>query len=207
MRFKKVLISAPNSGITSIISPKQRRFSRSIPYFKMLLRTPSNQRWQTLHSSMPPFVLNDFMNVLQQIVLGSVDIGNKKRRLSKYRDALVDMAKATSNAAKKRVLVRHFSFDQKPPPAPPKIKVLKTRGRGKMPIEIEVDHPFYGSKTQRQFEQQQQQGLQQEGNGFVWAALIPVIAAAAKAAAVGAATTAGGYAASKAINAMTGNSS
>ena len=65
-----------------------------------------------------------------------------------------------------------------------------------MPIEVEIDHPFYGSKTRRQ-----------DGNGFVFAALIPAIiaaaSAAAKAAAVGAATTAGGYAVKKIVDATT----
>ena len=104
-RFKKVVIKQKGgSGGGNL-----RRFSRSIPYFKAILRAPSNSRWQIMHS-MPAFVMNDFISVLQQIVLGRVNVGHKsgKYRLKKYQEALVDMAKAMNLAAKKRILERHF---------------------------------------------------------------------------------------------------
>lgn len=158
MSFTKVVMKTPNRK-----SPKTTKFSRSIPYFRAILKSPSEARWQLLHS-LPKFVFDDFLLVLQQIVLGNMDIGKQKWRLQKYKDALIEMAKSASLASKKRTLLKHF-------PLP------KVSSRQK----------YFGNKNI------------QIGNGFVWMALIPILAALGKAAAVGAAGAAGAAAIKAAV--------
>lgn len=154
-RFKKIVIKPNGSGGGKHL----RRFSRSIPYFKVILKSPSHSRWQMMQT-MPAFVFNDFTSILQQIVLGKVDVGRAKYRLKKYQEALVDMAKAINMRAKRRILEKYF------------------------PIKKERKHVYYGS---------------QNGNGFVWAALLPILSLLGKAAATGAVGAATGYATKKII--------
>lgn len=172
MRLFEKVIMKRNSGVTAQTN-RLRRFSRSIPYFKTVLRAPSNSRWQMMQS-MPPFVFNDFISVLEQIVLGRVNLGHEKHRLQKYQETLVDMAKAISLAAKKRILSKQF---------PSSIMAIKKNRSRKKEVH-------YGSLNR------------QNGNGFVLAALLPILALLGKAAATGAVGAATGYATKKIIDSV-----
>ena len=84
-----------------------KRLARSLPYFQAIIKSPSRFRWELLHS-MPEFVLHDFYEVLQNILEGRVDIGNKKSTLRKYKKVLIDFANEGTLMGKKRILLEHL---------------------------------------------------------------------------------------------------
>ena len=154
------------------------RIVRSIPYFKKLVKSPSQNRWELLHS-FPPFVFNDFLDILQNIVLGTVKIKNFKRNLARYRKVLIDMINEKSLAAKKRLLLTRFPL--KPAQVEDKEKVY-------------IINPVSGKRKLDQYFGDPQ--VRQDGNGFIWSALLPLLTVLGKEAA--------GYAANRIMKAVSG---
>jgi len=123
--------------------------TRSIPYFEALLKSGTN-RWDLLHK-FPAFVQKDFIEVLMNIVAGNVKIGNYKRSLKKYQDTLLKMFKARALKTKLYILNQRFT-------TPP----------------TKSNKNYFGAKVLHEIKKKKQyQHRNQDGDGFVWAALIP----------------------------------
>ena len=138
-----------------------KRLERSLPYFQAIIKSPSRFRWELLHS-MPEFVMQDFFEVLQNILEGRVDIGTKKWVLRKYRKVLIDFANEGSLSGKKRILLEHLPLKPRSP-----ITVLTNKDSKKK---------YLGAK----------QGIQ-SGGAFI-AAAIPIVVSILKALGIGAAS-------------------
>ena len=129
-----------------------KRIERSIPYFEALLNSKTD-RWKLLQS-FPSFVFNDFMEVLHNIVLGQFDAGSYKKKLKKYRNTLIDMVNVRDIKSKRWILMKRFPLD------------VNDYGKNKRKNK----ESFKGSNRIHQIGSGK---FNQEGSGFVWAALIP----------------------------------
>jgi len=162
-----------------------KRIERSIPYFEALLNSKTD-RWKLLQS-FPSFVFNDFIEVLHNIVLGQVDGNSYKKKLQKYRNTLIDMVNVRGLAAKKKILMKRFPLDG------------NDFGKNKRKSR----ESFKGSRQISQIGNGKFR-KNQEGSGFVWAALIPFAAWIAKAIGSGAVASAAGYGVKKIIENVDG---
>jgi hypothetical protein len=81
------------------------KLERSVPYFNALLKATSNKRISILQS-FPQFVIDDLLEVLLNVVMGRVDIGNRKKVFQKHQKVLLDIAN-TKSKPKLRKLIYH----------------------------------------------------------------------------------------------------
>ena len=81
------------------------QFIRSIEYFRTILQAPKRLRWKLLHV-LPSHVIDDYIQIMDNIMLGNININVDK--IKKYKDILLEMTHAKSNQKRKAVLLKHF---------------------------------------------------------------------------------------------------
>jgi hypothetical protein len=79
------------------------RIERSIPYFNLLLKAPTQNRMGIL-KSFPTFVIDDFLEVIYNIVTGHVDVSKGKRTLDKYKKTLLEIANTKQKPRLRRMI-------------------------------------------------------------------------------------------------------
>jgi hypothetical protein len=102
-----------------------------------------SRRWDLL-DKFPSFVKSDFIEILHNIVVGNVKIGHYKKSLKKHQDTLLKMFNAKQLKRKLYILDKRFS---------PSKKSKKKK--------------YFGANMLHEIKNYQ------DGDGFVWAALIP----------------------------------
>jgi hypothetical protein len=82
------------------------KLERSLPFFNALLKANSNKRI-TILQSFPQFVIDDLLEVLLNVVMGRVDVGNRKQVLKKHQKVLLDIAHTKSKPKLRQIIYRH----------------------------------------------------------------------------------------------------
>jgi len=82
------------------------KFVRSIPYFKALVKAPSNTRMRLL-KSFPTYVCDDMIEVLYNLVMGTVKANQRQlAKLKKHKNRLRAITIARSKNGKRKVLYK-----------------------------------------------------------------------------------------------------
>lgn len=86
-----------------------RRFSRSIPYIKILIKSKPRVNKLDLLKKFPEFVANDIVEILTNVMKGKIrTTPTQRKKLRKYRQKLTSLAR--TGPLKKR---RNFVYKQK----------------------------------------------------------------------------------------------
>ena len=86
-----------------------RKLQRTIPYLSVLVNTPKPRTQNKLLKSFPDYVLDDIAEVLYNLMLNNVRIGNKKQResLTKHKHQLTFLYNNLKKKQKRRKILRN----------------------------------------------------------------------------------------------------
>jgi len=84
---------------------------RSLPYIKVLVKSKNNVNKNEVLRNFPPFVINDIVEILYNIVKGNIDIESKQKKcLKPYKKPLLKLVNMPKKSRKNFVYKQKGGF-------------------------------------------------------------------------------------------------
>ena len=88
-----------------------KSIKRSLPYIKILVKSNGNVNKKDVMRNFPSYVINDIVEILYNIITGSVKIRSKqKKRLKPYKKPLLKLVNTPKNSRKNFVYKQKGGF-------------------------------------------------------------------------------------------------